>query len=261
MNIALDTLKSFCTDKAMYWWNLFYFIARVILLILWVGFFLLCCLIMPIKTLPFPIFARGALYLIGFNLAPHQGVADPDARILISNHPGCQVDGLVWVSGLPHHIGFVARADAVPPAHIVVKAFNNHRKCVLVSRTEKENTVERMKQFLKDHPDKKIMLAAEGGDASMCGLVPKEVLFKFRTGGFRVTDRVQPMLVRSTTPIPDMPRLISEFIPYMWRHRDEPPATLYIEYLPAVDREEDESPEDFSVRVRDIMQAAADDKF
>lgn len=213
---------------------------------------------MPIKTLPFPLFSRATLYLIGFNLAPHQGVVDRDARMLISNHPGCQVDALVWAAGMPSNVGFVVRGDAVPPAHIITNAFNKHRKCVMVNRAEKENTVERMKQYLKDFPDRKIMIAAEGGDASKCGLVPKEVLLKFRTGGFRVTDRVQPTLVRSTAPIPDMPRLISEFIPYMWRHRDEAPATLYIDYLPAVDRLEDETPEDYAVRVREIMQTYAD---
>lgn len=219
---------------------------------------MLCCFLMPISTLPFPLFARGALYLIGFNLAPHQGIVDPDARILISNHPGCHVDGMVWVAGLPYHVGFVARSNGVLPARKIINAFNNHRACVLVRASEKENTVERMKEFLEKHPDKKIMIAAEGGDASRCGLVPKAELYPFRTGGFRVTDKVQPILVRSVNPIEDMPREISKFIPYMWKHRNDPPETLYIDYLPAVDRLQDETPENFSKRVRTIMQNHAD---
>lgn len=243
----------------MHLWNFFYFIVRVILLILLVGLFICCCLLMPIKTLPFPIFARAALYLVGFNLAPHHGVVDSEARVLISNHPGCHVDGMVWVAGLPHHVGFVARKDGVPPTNIIIDAFDNHRKCVLVRHEEKENTVARMKEFLKVYPTKKIMIASEGGEASMCGLVPKDKLLKFRTGGFRVADRVQPILIRSSVPVLDMPRHVPDFIPYMWRHRNDPPTTLYIEYLPAVSRSADESPEDFCTRVRDIMQTHADD--
>lgn len=235
-------------------WNLFYFIVRLISLLLVVAVFVGCCFLMPIRTLPFPLFAKVALYLIGFNLAPHKGVVDPNARVLISNHPGCHTDGLVWVAGLPYEVGFVARSNGMVIARKVIHAFDKHRKCVLVSKSEKENTVQRMKEFLEGHPDKKIMIAAEGGDASKCGLVPGAELYPFRTGGFRVTDRVQPILIRSDIPIEDMPITADKYISYMWRHRNDPPVTLYIEYLPSVVREPDETPEDFAKRVRTIMQ-------
>lgn len=243
----------------MNWWNLFYFVFRVISVVLWVSLFVGCCFLMPIKTLPFPLFARVALYLLGFNLAPHKGTPDPDARILISNHPGCHTDGMVWVAGLPYEVGFVARSNGMIVASKIITAFNKHRNCVLVRSSEKENTVQRMKDFLNDHPNKKIMIAAEGGDASKCGLVPKAELYPFRTGGFRVVDKVQPILIRSAEPLHDMPRDVEQYIPYMWRHRDDPPQTLYIEYLPSVERNPEETPEDFAKRVRSIMQKHADD--
>lgn len=208
--------------------------------------------------MPYGVFSRIMLYLIGFHVAPHVGVPDPTARVLISNHPCGHTDGLTWISSLPDNVGFVARSDGFLLARKIIHAFNNSRKCVLVRKAEKENTVQRMKEFLKENPDNKLMIAAEGGEASLCGMVPKAELFPFRTGGFRASDRVQPILIRSTKPIPDVPVHVKDYIPYMWRHRNEPPTTIYIEYLPAVEREPKESVEDFCKRVRKMMQDHAD---
>lgn len=235
-------------------WNLFYFVFRLVSMIIWISVFVGCCFLMPIKTLPFPVFSRVALYLLGFNLAPHKGVPDPEARMLITNHPGCHTDGMIWCAGLPYEIGFVARSNGMIVARKIIHAFDKHRKCVLVSYTEKENTVQRMKDFLKQYPDKKIMIAAEGGNASQFGFVPGAKLLKFRTGGFRVIDRVQPVLIRSVEPVLDTPRTVNQYVSYMWRHRNDPPVTLYIEYLPSVERKQDESVEDFTERVRQYMQ-------
>lgn len=235
-------------------WNVFFFVCRLISVIIIMTIFTICCFMMPRSTMPFGIFARIVLYLIGFQVAPHVGTPDPTAKMLISNHPGGHTDGLTWISALPDNVGFVARSDGFIIASKIIHAFNNHRKCVLVRKAEKENTVQRMKDFLQENPDNKLMIAAEGGIASLCGVNPKAELFEFRTGGFRVADRVQPILIRSRDPIPDMPVHVKDYIPFMWRHRDDPPKTLYVEYLPAVDREKDESPEDFCKRVRKIMQ-------
>lgn len=242
-------------------WNIFYFVCRLVSLVLLLIALAVCMVLMPIRTLPFPLFARMALYLIGFNIAPHKGVIDPDAKILISNHPGCYVDGLIWSATLPLNVGFVAREDGKFPARNLIHALDKHRKCVLVSYAEKQNTVQRMKDFLNTYSDKKLMIAAEGSPASECGFVPNAKFFKFRTGGFRVADKVQPILIKSIKPIPDVPKLTGEIVPYMWRHRAEPPITIYIEYLPSVTRNEDESVEDFIERVRSNMQSNVDDMF
>lgn len=220
--------------------------------------FTICCFLLPCSTMPYAVFARVVIYLLGFHIAPHVGTPDPTAQMLISNHPGGHTDGLTWICTLPDNVGFVARSNGFIVARKIIHAFSTQRKCVLVRKQEKENTVQRMKEFLKENPNNRLMLAAEGGEASLFGVKPNVQLFEFRTGGFRVSDRVQPIIIRSRDPIPDFPVHVGDYIPYMWRHRADAPKTLYIEYLPAVDRLPDETPEAFSKRVRAIMQDHVD---
>jgi hypothetical protein len=205
------------------------------------------------KNIPLPLLCRIGLHLLGFEIGPSVGTMDPTCRVVISNHPGMHMDGLIWIATLPKTCSYLARKDTAQLVRWVVHMVASQLSIVFVSRAEKENTVERMKQFLEENPDKSIMIAPEGSYATAAGIIGTD-LYPFRTGGFRLSDRVQPMLIVSETSVPDVPQEAKDFISYMWRHRSDPPTILRTVYLHPMTRLEDESVEDFVERVRSSMQ-------
>lgn len=193
------------------------------------------------------------LFLFGFKPIKVYGKHDTNSKVLVYNHPTF-VEAFFVLNKISYkEVTFLKKTETLfflKMFDFIIKQFNG----ILLNSNEGENTVQRMKESIKKH-NHSIAIAPHMYKNKIPFSIRDTKMPKFRTGAFRVTDTVQPVIFLYDPKIPEKhySNAIQSFVGLL-----NAPITGYesfMFYLKPITRLTNETVEAFAERTQEYMEA------